>query len=274
MTGILVVNHYLTSEKFNTLHKYLIDSAKSFGIELLLRTNQDMLFCDIKADFVLFWDKDINLARLLENKGYKVFNSSKAIELCDDKAKTYLELDGKLPQPKTIIAPLSFFDVDYTEFVENAVNKLGLPVVFKETFGSFGEQVHLCNSVSDVLNCINGKPFLLQEYIEANGTDVRIEVVNGKCVGAMKRVNKSDFRSNITNGGTAFAYEPTEAECNLAVEACNILGLDFGGVDIMNGSIICEVNSNAHIINLKNTTGIDLAQIIFESIVSKLWNQF
>lgn len=270
MTGILVINHYLSSKKFEELYSHLKSCAEKMGITLLVKTNEEMLFCDLEPDFVLLWDKDVNLALHLENKGIRVFNSSVAVELCDDKAKTYLELEGIVPQPKTLIAPLSYFENKYESFVEKAIDVLGLPVVFKECFGSFGEQVHLCNSVDDVISHITTKPFLLQEYIEANGTDVRIEVVDGKCVAAMKRVNENDFRSNITNGGKAFPYEPTEREFELAVTACKALGLDFGGVDIMNGEIVCEVNSNAHIINLKNTTGIDTAPMIFESILRKL----
>lgn len=270
MIGILVINHYLKGEKFSELHRHLVGVAKSLDIELIIKTNLDMLFCDITPDFVLFWDKDVNLARSLENRGVRVFNSSNAIALCDDKAKTYLTLENVAPQPTTIIAPLSYFEVDYTEFVEKAVKKLGLPVVFKECYGSFGEQVHLCNSVDEVMNCINGKPFLLQEYIEANSTDVRLEIVGGKCVSAMKRHNENDFRSNITNGGKATAYQPTEKEIGLAVTACNALGLDFGGVDILNGEYVCEVNSNAHIINLMNTTGVDVAPYIFKDIIEKL----
>ena len=270
MIGILVINHYLKGEKFDELHRSLIESAKSLDIELIIKTNLEMLFCDITPDFVLFWDKDINLARSLENRGLRVFNSSNAIALCDDKAKTYLALENVAPQPKTIVAPLSYFKVDYTEFVQNAVEKLGLPVVFKECFGSFGEQVHLCNSLDEVMNCINGKPFLLQEYIETNSTDARLEIVGGRCVSAMKRHNENDFRSNITNGGTAEKYTPTEKEIDLAVKACNALGLDFGGVDILNGEYVCEVNSNAHIINLMNTTGVDVAPIIFKDIIEKL----
>lgn len=270
MIGILTVNHYLKSEKFNELHNHLIDSAKKLDIELIAKTNLEMLFCDIKPDFVLFWDKDINLAKALENRGIRVFNSSKAIELCDDKAKTYLALEGVVPQPKTIIAPLSYFKVDYTEFVRKAIKKLGLPVVFKERYGSFGEQVHLCKSIDEVMNCISEKPFLLQEYIEANSTDVRIEIVGNKCVSAMKRHNENDFRSNITNGGKAVAYKPTQREIDLAVKACKELGLDFGGVDILNGELVCEVNSNAHIINLMKTTGIDVAPLIFKDIIEKL----
>ena len=270
MKGILVVNHFLNNEKFNELHSVLISSAKKAGIELDIKTNLELETEKAECDFVLFWDKDVNLARALENSGMRVFNSSSAIELCDDKAKTYLALDGVVAQPETIIAPLSFFDCDYRTFAEKAVERLGLPVVFKECFGSFGEQVYLCNSVDEVLSHITSKPFLLQKYIEANGTDVRIEVIGGECVGAVKRVNEHDFRSNITNGGRAFAYQPTEKEKALAIKACKVLGLDFGGVDIINSEFVCEVNSNAHIVNLKNATGIDSAKMIFKYIMGKI----
>src|SRR5690625_6941408 len=46
-----------------------------------------------------------------------------------------------------------------------------------------------------------------------------------------------------------------------SIEATKSLGLDFAGVDLLFGKnserIICEVNSNAHIRNLLNCTGID-----------------
>lgn len=270
MTGILVVNHFLKGEKYDTLHKYLAQSAKNFGIELLIKTNLDMQFCNDKCDFVLFWDKDTNLAKALENRGVPVFNSSNAIALCDDKAKTYLALENVVLQPKTLISPLAFFDVDMGDFVDKAIQKLGLPIVFKECYGSFGAQVFLCNTRDEIISHITSKPFVLQEYIEADNTDIRLEIIDKKCVAAMKRHNDSDFRSNITNGGTATAYSPTQSEIDLAVKACDALGLDFGGVDILNGKYVCEVNSNAHIINLKNITGIDVAPLIFESILSKI----
>jgi RimK family alpha-L-glutamate ligase len=271
MTGFLVINHFLKGEKYNTLHKDLMKSAKKFGIELLIKTNQEMIFEQQIPDFVLFWDKDINLALSLEKRGIPVFNSAKSIALCDDKAKTYIALDGIVPQPKTIIAPMSFFNSDYSEFVDLAIKELGTPIVYKECFGSFGEQVHLCYNRDEVLKLINSKPFILQEFISSsNGEDIRVEVVDGKCVASMKRVNKEDFRSNITNGGTAYPYTPTDIEAKTAIDVCKALGLTFGGVDILNGGLVCEVNSNAHIINLKNATGIDISPMIFESIIKKI----
>ena len=68
MTGILVVNAYLRGEKFDTLHKHLVDTAESMGISLKIKNNEEMLFCIEACDFVLFWDKDVNLAKMLENR--------------------------------------------------------------------------------------------------------------------------------------------------------------------------------------------------------------
>ncbi|MBR2277600.1 MAG: RimK family alpha-L-glutamate ligase [Eubacterium sp.] len=271
MTGFLVTNAYLKGEKFDTLHNHLVNCAESMGISLKLKNNEEMLFCDEACDFVLFWDKDVNLAKKLENKGVPVFNSARSIELCDDKAKTYLALENTVKQPATIVAPLSFYGADYRSFAQKAAVELGFPLVFKERFGSFGEQVFLCNTVDEILSHISGKPFLLQEFIkEASGEDVRVEIVDGRCVSAMKRSNKNDFRSNITNGGTAVPYTPTDDEVANAVKACKTLGLTFGGVDILGGGYVCEVNSNAHIINLMNVTGVDVAPQIFDTIKTKI----
>jgi RimK family alpha-L-glutamate ligase len=271
MKAFLAVNHYLKSEKFDKLHEHIIKSAASLGVDMEIKTNQELIFSFEKPDFVLFWDKDVNTARLLEKRDVQVFNSASSIALCDDKAKTYLVLHGCVPQPETVIAPLAFSEVDYSEFVHLAAEKLGLPLVYKECFGSFGEQVFLCKSESEILSHINGKPFLLQEFVASSeGEDLRIEIVGGKAVAAMKRSNKNDFRSNITNGGVAVPYEPTKEEILLAQNACKRLGLTFGGVDILKGGLVCEVNSNAHIMNLLEVTGIDVAPMIIEHIIDEL----
>lgn len=271
MNGILAVNHFLNGKKFNEMHSHLVKAAQASGIELEIKTNLHLATESCRADFVLFWDKDINLARRIEIGGIPVFNSADSIAKCDDKARTYAELLNTVPQPETLAAPKTFFKSDMREFVEKAVEILGLPVVFKECFGSFGEQVYLCKSKEEVLEKISEKPFVLQKFIaESCGEDVRIEVIDGKCVCAVKRINKNDFRSNVTNGGKMIPYEPTEYEKSIAQTACNKLGLTFGGVDILNHSLVCEVNSNAHIMNMMNTTGIDIAPLIFSSIREKI----
>lgn len=271
MNGILLVNHFLNGEKFNELHSHLVKSAKKQNINLVIKTNLELANDEVNTDFVLLWDKDINLARRIEKGGVPVFNSSSSVAVCDDKARTYIELSGIVPQPKTLVAPKTYFDVDMSEFVDNAIACLGLPLVFKECFGSFGEQVYLCKTREDVMSHITAKPFIMQEFIsDSTGSDTRIEIVGGKFVSAVKRNNPADFRSNVTNGGTMTPVVPDNEMIETALKACEVLGLTFGGVDILDNGMVCEVNSNAHIINIMNATGIDIAPIIFNEITEQL----
>lgn len=271
MNGILLVNHFLNGEKFNELHSHLVKSAKKQNINLVIKTNLELAADEVNTDFVLLWDKDINLARRIEKGGVPVFNSSFSVAVCDDKARTYIELSGIVPQPKTLVAPKTYFDVDMREFVDTAIEHLGLPLVFKECFGSFGEQVYLCKNREDVMSHITVKPFILQEFIaDSAGSDTRIEIVGGKFVSAVKRNNPADFRSNVTNGGTMTPVVPDNEMIETARKACEVLGLTFGGVDILDNGMVCEVNSNAHIINIMNATGIDIAPIIFNGITEQL----
>lgn len=272
LNGILVVNHFLRTDKFNELHSHLVNTAEKMNISLDIKTNLQLATeKTVNADFVLFWDKDISLAKRLEKMGLPVFNSSDSIAKCDDKARTYIELEGVIPQPETLIAPKCYFKSDMTDFVDRAVEILGLPLVFKECFGSFGAQVHLCNSKEEILSHITEKPFILQKFIkESTGRDKRLEIVDGKCVSAVFRENKNDFRSNVTNGGKMTVCTPDEKEIKTAVIACEKLGLTFGGVDILENGDVCEVNSNAHIINIMNTSGVDIAPFIFEAIEKRI----
>jgi glutathione synthase/RimK-type ligase-like ATP-grasp enzyme len=96
MTGWLIVNEFLHSAKFSELHNYFLDAAVKYKIKLQIKTNAELLINLVnpntsvsrEADFILFWDKDVRLASYLETLGYPVFNSSKSIEICDNKALT------------------------------------------------------------------------------------------------------------------------------------------------------------------------------------------
>lgn len=285
MQGIIVVNHFLKAEKFSDIYSRLEAAFAARGVTLSLYTNAELSHAVGEAlpfrerpDFVLFWDKDISLAKEIEAAGIPTFNSAAAIELCDDKAKMHLALRG-LAAPKTIIAPMTFPNIGYTdtEFLSDVVKTLGFPVVVKECFGSFGAQVYLARDFSELLKIVNEhstSPLLFQELIQTSfGRDIRINVVGHKVCAAMLRESKNgDFRSNVTLGGGTLPYSPTDAECELAIAASKRLGLDFAGIDILfgeNGPLLCEVNSNAHFKSTYDCTGVDLADIIAEHIINK-----
>lgn len=277
MTGWLVVNGFLHSDKFNEIYNWLKTAFEKKGHTIDVYTNIELSnITEItnKPDFVLFWDKDIPLAKRLEKMGLKLFNSALAIENCDNKALTYIELKGIVNMPKTIVAPMTYRNIGYnnTDFVKNAIDKLGLPIVIKECYGSFGQQVYLAESYEKAIEIVTNtnEPLIFQEFIaESKGKDIRINMVGNQAVASMLRYNNNDFRANITNGGSMKNYTPTEEEIAVAQKVCKTLNLDFGGVDILfgkNGPIVCEVNSNAHFKNIFDCTGVNVADYIGEYI--------
>lgn len=287
MKGWLVVNSFLHTNKFEEIYGFLKSASARRGISLDIVRSSDIL-CDVedsfsafsKPDFVLFWDKDIMLAKRLEMAGLKLFNSASAVEICDNKALTAIALSGKVRTPRTVIAPKTFEGVNYCDkkFVSDAVQILGLPIVIKEVFGSFGAQVYLAEDLSEaecIADKIGYKDFIMQQFISSSrGKDIRVNVVGGRAVCAMLRYNENDFRSNITNGGKMKRVELSAEFEDAAVAACNAIGLDFAGVDVLFGAdgepVVCEVNSNPHFKSSLECTGVDLSEYIIDYIAEKL----
>lgn len=287
MRGWLVVNGFLRSGKFEEIYTYLGASAEAAGIELSVKRSDELAGVvgdGIKdgenPDFALFWDKDICLAHRLEAAGIRLFNSARAVEICDNKALTALALSGRVATPRTVIAPKTFHNIGYTDktFIARAGEMLGFPMVIKEAYGSFGAQVHLARDLSEAENIVDtfdGRDFVMQEFIkESAGSDVRINVVGGRVVCAMKRQNDHDFRSNVTNGGKTTPFTPTPEQSAAAIAACEAIGLDFAGVDVLFGddgeAIVCEVNSNPHFKSSLECTGVDISRDIIAHIKASL----
>lgn len=284
MRGWLVVNSQMRSDKFSEIYGLLLEAAKSRGLALELRDTSDPVLTvggnsGIEyPDFAIFWDKDIYYAQMLEDAGVRLFNTPRSIALCDNKALACLELaKAGIAIPRTVIAPKTFEGVDYPNrsFLDAAACELGYPMVVKEVYGSFGQQVYLANDRGEldrIVDSIGCKDFLLQEFVAGSfGRDIRVNVIGDEAVSAIMRVNEDDFRSNISNGGKALGHSASEAEAQTAVAACRELGLDFGGVDLFYSGgqgdpIVCEVNSNPHFKSSQDCNGIDVADRIMEHI--------
>ncbi len=287
--GLLIVNAFLRTNKFDELYTFLADAAHKEGMALEVATNAELVcaleesFEPTQYDFVVFWDKDILLAQRLEQLGMRLYNNARSIALCDDKSLTWLALkDEGIPMPRTVPAPKTFPNIGYPslDFAKRIGCQLGYPVVVKECCGSFGQQVYLCCDEQQLLDRVAqlaGTPILFQQAItESMGHDVRINVVGGQVVASILRHSTDgDFRSNLTLGGSMEPYTPTEAEAQLAIRTTQLLGLDFAGVDVLfgeNGPILCEVNSNAHFKTTLACTGINMAEAIMHYIKEQLSN--
>ena len=280
----LVTNGFVHWDKFDELFQSLLRASNELNIQMthyktteLVQTIQEDFFGVTKPDFVLFWDKDISLAMLLEQKGIRVINSAEAIATCDNKALTCLALlKHGIIMPKTILVPKTFERPGYNDlsFYYKAKELLGFPMILKEVHGSFGWQVYFIEDdkqAEDLFHRLSNKDLILQEFIKASrGKDIRAYVVNDKVVASMLRFNENDFRSNIELGGQAKPYHMNEKEIDIAIRAVKATGCLFAGVDILldesGDPLICEVNSNAHFKGLNQCTGVDISKEILEYI--------
>lgn len=282
----VIYNGSLTSDKFRDQADLLKEAAERAGLKAELKKNYEvMMILDeevaARPDFVVFLDKDILLATFLKNVGIPVFNDPEVIETCDNKAKQYIQLAKKnIAMPQTIIAPKVYpkFTIAKSGYYEKVLEKLGLPMIIKEGHGSFGMKVYLIETEEDFyakVDELRGVDYVFQQFIETSrGRDIRVNIVGGEIVAAMYRSSETDFRANITNGGVASVIELTEEQKELAIRAAEAVGAEFAGVDLLYGDnempLVCEVNAAAHIRNIYNVTGINVADKMIEYILGEL----
>ena len=232
-------------------------------------------------DFAVFFDKDKYLSACLEKSGVRLFNSHSSIRACDDKGETCIALANcGLNIPDTVFAPVCYNASLKTD--ENALrkisDKLGFPIIVKESFGSMGKGVYKADNfseLSELAERLKLKPHIYQKFLPyKSGSDVRMIVIGGKYLCSMIRENPDDFRSNIALGGKGRAYSP-DGEFIAAAEKCaRVLKLDYCGVDLLFGEngkpYVCEVNSNAFITEIERITGVNVAKSYAEYIINEI----
>ena len=231
-----------------------------------------------KADFVLYLDKDRYVAQMLEKKGYKLFNNIESIIKCDDKMLTHICLTNSgIKMPATVSSTLCYTDNGNRDYLNKVIELVGLPMIIKENYGSLGKQVYLAKTKERLIELENRLihvPHLYQEFISSSvGKDYRIIVIGHKVIAYMKRENKKSYLSNLAAGGTASKVELPKEYLDMAIKASEILGLDYCGVDILEGKngepILSEVNSNAFYEGIEKTTGINVAGCYVDYLLSK-----
>jgi len=91
------------------------------------------------------------------------------------------------------------------------------------------------------------EPIMVQEYLDVvkRGGDVRVLLLNGEVLGAMRRKPlKGEFRTNIHAGAKAYKHDLTDKELKICHAIKDNLvndGLFFVGVDLI-GDKMVEIN--------------------------------
>ncbi|DAC64077.1 MAG TPA: RimK family alpha-L-glutamate ligase [Candidatus Poseidoniales archaeon] len=214
----------------------------------------------------------VAIARQFERMGTYVANSSDGINNSRDKLHATQVLSANhIPVPTTALVR------DWRD-VERAIRQVGgVPCVIKVPEGTQGSGVFLAHTEREaseiawkVLETSNR--VLVQEYIkESHGRDIRVLVVGGKVVAAMRRrAHGREFRSNFHLGGSVEKVDLPADFARIACKAARLLGLDIAGVDLLEsarGPLLLEVNSSPGLEGIEKATGINVAGHIMSHVV-------
>lgn len=204
------------------------------------------------------------MTEILGKEAYMPLKPS-AFSLASDKLLTQLDIQKhKIPMPSTYLAATP-------EAAKGILKKIHYPIVMKFPQGTHGKGVMFADSYSSASSMLDAlaalkQPFLIQEYIETEGEDIRAFVVGSKVVAAMKRrASIGEKRANIHSGGSAEAYELDADGKKIAVEAAKAIGAEICGVDMLEhvkGYAVLEVNVSPGIQGITKASKIDIANKI------------
>ncbi len=203
----------------------------------------------------------LDMAKTLEYEGYTLINSTECHLNCSSKWYNQILFErAGVRTPQTVL-------VAHKEGAREAFEKLeaDFPIILKTSNGSRGvgvvwiESLKSLEAITQLLYRENEYiDLILQEYIPIE-YDVRVIVVEGDVVGAMKRpVPKGDFRSNVAQGSEPVAHELTGREIEESIKAAKSVGGSVTGVDFMpakdreaESPYFIEVNSTPGLVGIE-----------------------
>ncbi len=209
----------------------------------------------------------LSLVRHLAMAGNVVVNRPEALDVARDKLRTHQLLAANgIPVLRSAIAP----NPAYLRRALRAVG--GAPAVIKLTTGTQGKGVMLAGSadaaqgIADAMWELEGD-VLVQEYVrEAAGRDLRLFLVGGEVVAAVRRrAPRGAFRSNLHQGGSVRRARVPKEAAALAFRSAALCGLEVAGVDFLEtkkGLRVLEVNAAPGFEGVERATGIDVASRI------------
>ena len=216
------------------------------------------------------------LLRQLENFDIPIINSSQSILNSRDKMiSSQILARTKLPTPRTML-------VSHPINIDIVEQEIGFPCVVKLVTGSQGKGVYLCRDKDMFVNFMDltdnlksKKTLIIQEFVNSGELfDLRVWVIGGKTVTAMKRIPPAgDFKANISRGGLGERFELTEEISELASKTAKAFDLDITGVDLLfNGEkyLVCEANSSPGFEGIDRYCGTDMGEEIVNYVRKQL----
>jgi len=224
-------------------------------------------------------DSWLDLVSILERTNATLVNPRTTINICADKYRTALRLaDYGLTQPQTKL-------ISDPEKSNDQVDESGIkfPLIMKTLRGSKGVGVLFVDSpkgLDSIVQLIHKQDedadLLIQEYIKTE-YDVRVHVLGGKVLAAMKRpVIEGDFRSNVSQGSVPKKITLTELEIEESLKAAKAVGGYWTAVDFIPSKdrvkkppFFLEVNSSPGTEGIEDATGMNIAKEVITHFANK-----
>ncbi len=204
----------------------------------------------------------MDVLQRLQARGVRVLNPPAAVEACVDKylASARLEAAG-LRVPPTIVC-------QHADAALEALVALGGDVVVKPLFGSEGRGMVRVSDPDLAWRTFRTlertqSVLYLQQFVRHPGWDLRVFVLAGRVLAAMRRWSNGGWRTNIAQGGRAEVVRLGAEEEQIALRAAAALGAPVAGVDLLPGPggqwYALEVNAVPGWRSLAPVTGVDVA---------------
>lgn len=220
----------------------------------------------------------VEMLRILEAKGVRVFNSTSAMMgLIDRLSCTITMRNADIPMPKTSI----------TEDVNEAmavVKEFG-QAVFKPLFSTKARGMTIIDSeLSDskmkkaISEFKQKNPVMyIQKKVNLSGQDLGVVFLGGKYLCTYARVaQNASWNTTIHSGGRYDAYQPSDEIIAIAEKAQSLFNMDFTTVDVAltdEGPIVFEVSAFGGFKGVKEGCNIDAAPRYVEHVLNTLARQ-
>jgi len=161
---------------------------------------------------------------------------------------------------------------------EEPTEYLSPPLVMKLLSGTQGVGVMRVRDVKEAGPIIDtlselDQMICLQKFLPNPGEDIRVFLVGGQIVAAMKRkAAENEWRSNIHMGGVGIAHKPTGQETEVAIKAAEAVAVEIAGVDLItvdDQPYVIEVNASPGFRGLLSATRVNAACSIADYAISK-----
>ncbi|WP_294966844.1 ATP-grasp domain-containing protein [Sulfurimonas sp.] len=223
-----------------------IDTLDNINLRKALAKNVNIIYDDIKLNKLdLFFSYNVGEQTQYQmylyhalNRVIPMINSYDSFALTEDKFHTSFVLRNE-----GISTPdYKLCHRDDGHHLKKNIKKWD-KMVYKPTDGWGGVGLTKIESEANLdmllpfLNQMDLRYFYVEKFIKYDNTDYRVDIVDGKFVGCYgRKASSTDWRTNVTSGGSVFVREANDEIINIAIKACKACkacNVDIGGVDII-----------------------------------------